>query len=284
MTVQQRILGTLLALAVSLVTPANAPVAGQVNESYEVYAVRYAHTPFPESSLVSGGDKSKTIDIAFTFWVARNAQRVVLVDAGFTREKFIQSWKPQDYVQPTEALKAGLGIAPDEVTDLVLTHVHWDHADGADRFARARIWIQREEYEHYVGANGEALDRAIDPDVAKMLAQLKAAGRVTLIDGDAQQILPGIKVYTGGKHTVASQYLGVQTRGGVVILASDNAYLYQNLERHVAIAQALDASSNLAALERILTLASAPRLIVPGHDPAVFERFPKPGHGVARIE
>ena len=257
---------------------------GQAPAPYEVYAVRFAHVPFPESSLVAGGDKSRTVDIAFTFWVARNAQRLVLIDAGFYHEKFIQDWKPQDYVQPTEALRAGLGIAPEEVTDLVLTHVHWDHADGVDRFPRARIWIQSEEYEHYVGSSGEALDRAIEPEVAKMLAQLKAANRVTLVNGDAQEILPGIKVYTGGKHTVASQHLGVRTRGGVVILASDNAYLYQNLERHVAIAQALDASSNLAALERILTLASAPRLVIPGHDPAVFERFPKPGHGVARIE
>jgi glyoxylase-like metal-dependent hydrolase (beta-lactamase superfamily II) len=279
-------LATLLA-SVLLLLPSfghQPPATGQAAPPYEVHAIRYAHVPFPEASLVAGGDKGKTIDIAFTFWVARSAQRVVLVDAGFTREKLIQSWKPQDYEQPAEALKAGLGIAPDEVTDLVLTHVHWDHADGADRFPRAKIWIQREEYEHYVGPNGEALDRAIDPEVSKMLAQLKAADRVTLIDGDAREILPGITVYTGGKHTMASQYVRVATPAGLVVLASDNAYLYQNLERHVAIAQALDARSNLAAIERMLTLAAAPRLVVPGHDPAVFERFPKPGRGVAKIE
>jgi glyoxylase-like metal-dependent hydrolase (beta-lactamase superfamily II) len=205
------------------------------------------------------------------------------VDAGFTREKFIQSWKPQDYVPPAEALRAGLGIAPEEVTDLVLTHVHWDHADGADRFPRARIWIQREEYEHYVGGNGEPLDRAIDADVARMLATLKSAGRVTLIDGDAREILPGIRVYTGGRHTFASQFVTAPTPAGTVVLASDNAYLYQNLERRVAIAQSLDPASNVAAIERMLTLASAPQLIVPGHDPAVFDRFPKPGRGVAEI-
>lgn len=280
-------LSTLLTSVVLLLSSfgQQAPATGrQAPAPYEVYAVRYAHVPFPESSLVAGGDKSRTIDLAFTFWVARSAQRVVLVDAGFTREKFIQSWKPQDYVQPAEALKAGLGIAPDEVTDLVLTHVHWDHADGADRFPRARIWIQREEYEHYVGPNGEALDRAIDPEVAKMLAGLKAAGRITLIDGDAREILPGITAYTGGKHTMASQFVTVPTRSGLVVLASDNAYLYQNLERPAAIAQTLDATANLAAIARMLTLASAPRLVVPGHDPAVFDRFPKPGRGVARIE
>ena len=63
-----------------------------------------------------------------------------------------------------------------------------------------------------------------------MLAALKAAGRVELVDGDDREILPGIRVYTGGKHTFASQFAGVATRAGTVVLASDNAYLYENLE------------------------------------------------------
>jgi hypothetical protein len=93
-----------------------------------------------------------------------------------------------------------------------------------------------------------------------------------------------VTVYTGGKHTFASQYVGVRTRSGIVVLASDNAYLYENLERHLAIAQTLDAEANLSALARMLKLAAAPRFVIPGPDPAVFDRFPKPGHGVARID
>jgi hypothetical protein len=60
-------------------------------------------------------------------------------------------------------------------------------------------------------------------------------------------------------------------------------YLYENLDRHLPIAQTLDRDSNLRAQERMLTLASDRRLIVPGHDPAVFVHFPAPGHGVAHI-
>ena len=97
-----------------------------------------------------------------------------------------------------------------------------------------------------------------------MLAALNAAGRVALVDGDDREILPGIRVYTGGKHTFASQFAGVATRAGTVVLASDNAYLYENLEQHLAIAQTLDAASNLAAQARMLTLAAAPRLVFPG--------------------
>mgnify|MGYP003336594428 CR=1 FL=1 len=52
----------------------------------------------------------------------------------------------------------------------------------------------------------------------------------------------------------------------------------------LAIAQTLDAASNVAAMARMLRLASAPRLVVPGHDPQVFARFPVPGGRVARID
>jgi hypothetical protein len=104
-----------------------------------------------------------------------------------------------------------------------------------------------------------------------------------LVDGDGQQILPGITVYTGGKHTFASQFASVTTRSGMAVTASDNVYLYENLERRVPIAQTLDSASNLNAQQRMLGIASDRRLIVPGHDPAVFVRFPEPGNGVALI-
>ena len=252
---------------------------------YEVYAVRFAHVPYGLSSLVAGAERGPMVDIAFTVWSIKDPAtgRVVLVDAGFYRDKFIQQWKPQDYARPSEALTAGLGIKPEDVTDIVITHSHWDHADGADLFPKARIWIQKEEYDYYVGPNGEPLHRA-DTDVAKMLAALKTAGRVMLVDGDDREILPGIRVYTGGKHTFASQYVGVTTRSGAVILASDNAYLYMNLEKHLAISQTLDAASNLAAQERMLRLAAKPGLVVPGHDPAMFERFPIVKANVVRID
>jgi glyoxylase-like metal-dependent hydrolase (beta-lactamase superfamily II) len=252
---------------------------------YEVYALRFADVPFSVGSLVAGADRARTIDIAFTMWAIKGAGRIVLLDAGFYRDKFMRQWKPQHYVRPPDALLAGLGIRPGEVTDIIVSHSHWDHADGVDLFPNATIWIQREEYGYYVGAAGEVLHSGgIDADDAKMFADLTAAGRVKLVDGDAQPILPGIVVYTGGKHTFASQYASVQTRAGLVVLASDIAYLYENLERHLAIAQTLDATANLAAQDRMLRLAAAPRFVVPGHDPAVFERFAVVRPGVVRID
>lgn len=270
--------------ALVLATGAAADYRLQRVPAYEVYAVRYATIPsFPARGLIAGADTSRRLDIAMMVWLIKGNGRTVLVDAGFYRDKFVQRWKPAGFVRPSDAV-ARAGVRPEDVTDIIVSHVHWDHADGLDLFPNARVWIQKDEYRHHVGASGEVLDRAIDAEDARMLASLAARGRVREVDGDSTEIMPGITVFTGGKHTFASQYAAVQTAAGTVVIASDNLYLYENLDRHRPIAQTLDSLSNLRAQARMASLASAPRLIVPGHDPAVFVRFGTPGNGIAHIE
>ena len=251
---------------------------------YEVYALHYGTlAQFPAASLIAGADTARRMDIALMVWLIRGtAGRTVLMDAGFYRDKFITRWKPVDYVRPSAAVER-LGTRPDQVTDIIVSHVHWDHLDGADLFPRARIWIQRAEYEYYVDSAGRPRRSTIDSLDARMLADLRSAGRVQLVDGDSVEIMPGIRVFTGGKHTFASQFATVSTGAGTVVLASDNAYLYENFDRRRPIAQTLDSLSNLSAQARMLRLAGDIRRVVPGHDPAVFTRFPEPGGGVARI-
>jgi len=253
--------------------------------SSEVYALRYGTLRnFPVSNLVAGADTTRRMDIALMVWLIKRPDgRNVLVDAGFHRDKFMQRWKPADYLKPSDAVRLA-GLRPEDITDVIVSHVHWDHLDGADLFPNARIWLQRDEYTHHVNGAGRPLDRAIDSLDAAMLLALNRAGRVRLVEGDSAEIMPGIRGYTGGKHTFASQFVTVQTANGTIVIASDNMYLYENFTKHAAIAQTLDAASNLRAQARMGQLASSPRLIVPGHDPEVFVRFPAPGKGVAKIQ
>jgi glyoxylase-like metal-dependent hydrolase (beta-lactamase superfamily II) len=254
---------------------------------YEVYAVRYARLlGYPVASLVQGADPNRKLDLAMTFWVLKGpGGRTVLVDAGFYRPEIMTRKDVADYTRPDKALER-LAIRPDEVTDVVITHMHWDHADGVDLFPKAKVWIQKNEYDHSAGADRKtaANDDGTLPGHYTALIKLKNDGRVHLVDGDAREIVPGVTVYTGGKHTFESQYVGVKTRSGVMVIASDNLYLYENLDKHVPIAQTVDAKSNLAAQDRMKQLASSIRLIIPGHDPEVFVRFPNPGNGVARLD
>ena len=258
--------------------------AANTTQHYEVFAIRYGTVVgFPMSALIAGSDTARRANLAMSVWLARAPGHNVLMDAGFYREKFVARWKPIDYERPSAAV-ARVGLRPEDITDVIISHIHWDHADGADLFPRARIWIQREEYEHYIDSTGKAKSSTIDAEDAAMLSALMKAGRVQLVDGDSVEIMPGIRVFTGGKHTFASQFATVQTDGGTVVLASDNAYLYENLDLRRPIAQTLDSVSNLRAQERMKRLATSPSLIVPGHDPAVYLRFPQPGSGVARIQ
>ena len=263
-----------------------APLAAQPKPQYEIYAIRYATiADFPVSSLVAGADPSRKMDIAMMVWLVRGNGHNVLVDAGFYRDQFMKQWHPEDYVKPSEAI-ARVGLKPEDITDVVITHMHWDHADGMDLFPKARIWLQKDELEYYAGAAWQSRNThgGIDPDDILAAVKLNTQGRVGLVNGDAQEILPGVTCYLGGKHTYASQYLGVSTAQGIVVLASDNMYLYENLDKHAAIAQTLDAESNLRAQDRMKQLAADLRLIIPGHDPAVMTRFPNPQPGVAKIQ
>ena len=250
--------------------------------TYDAYAIRYATIPnFRVSGLIKNADTSRRLDIAMMVWLLRGANRTVVIDAGFQRDDFIQRWRPTGYVRPSEAV-ARVGVAPDQVTDVIISHIHWDHFDGVELFPKATIWIQREEVEHHIDSAGKVLDRAVDAGDAQVLARLMKAGRVRLVDGD-QEIIDGIKVWIGGKHTFQSQFVSARLTGGTAVFASDNAYLYENLDKRVPIAQTVDAASNLRAQERMLALASDRRLIVPGHDPEVMKRFPTVRPGVVAI-
>jgi glyoxylase-like metal-dependent hydrolase (beta-lactamase superfamily II) len=272
-----------LALFASLAAGAAAQPGGP---AYEAFAVRFGTIPsFPVSGLVAGADRARTLDIPVMVWLLKgNNGRTVLVDSGFHRPGLVERWKVRDFRSPADAVAAA-GVRPEEVTDIIVTHAHWDHAGGVALFPKATVWIQREEYEYYTGEAWHARNThgGIEQEDMLALLRINMEGRLRLVEGDGQEPVPGIRCYTGGRHTRASQYVSAPVAGGTAVFASDNVYLYENLEKRVPIAQTLDAAANLRAQDRIRTLASTPELIVPGHDPAVFERFERVSDGVAGI-
>ena len=276
----------LFVLTVGLTAALFLQGAGQDHVTYEVYAIRFGTLPqFPVSGLVAGADETRRLDIPLMVWLLKGSDgRRVLVDAGFHQQRFLDRWKVQNFRSPADAVAAA-GVKPDAITDVIISHAHWDHVGGADLFPKATLWIQREEYAYYTGEAWHARTTHGGIDAEHMVALLKinTDGRLRFVEGDDQEILPGIRCYTGGRHTQASQYVGVRTTGGTAVITSDNMYLYENLEKGAAIAQTLDAASNRKALERIRGLASDPALIVPGHDPAVSERYPRVAEDVVRI-
>jgi len=261
-------------------------VHAETPAKYEVYALSYGTFPdFPVAELVQGADKDRKLNLQMMVWLLKGSNgRNILVDSGCYHDALVTGNGIQNFIKPSETV-AKVGLSAEQITDVIISHMHWDHADGMDLFPNAKIWIQKAEYEYYTGAawQEDGKHGGIEPSDVMTLVRLNLAGKVNLVDGD-REIIDGIHVYTGGRHTYASQYVSVPTASGVVVIASDNMYLYENLQKHAPIAQTFDAESNLRAQDRMKQIASRPDLIVPGHDPAVFTKFPKPGNGVAKIE
>jgi glyoxylase-like metal-dependent hydrolase (beta-lactamase superfamily II) len=266
-------------LAALIAGPAGTP-------EYSIQAIRYATSPdVPVSELVIGAHKDEKIDIAMVIWLIRGGGHTILFDSGFHRDTFIKDFPMKDYLRPDEAVRLA-GVKPEEVTDVVISHAHWDHLGGIDLFPKANVWIQKDEYRYYTmdawqpgGDHG-----GIDPEDAKQLVQLNAEGRIRLVHGDNVEIFPGICAYTGARHTYASQYLRVEGNP-TFVLASDNCYLYRNLSSHMASATFTDADhvANIAAQSRMIELAGSPDRVVPGHDILQFQKFPTDGR-VATIK
>ena len=280
-----KITSTFLLLLLSILYA--QPLQIQPPVTYEVYALSYGTYPgFPVSALIGGADKNRKIDLQMMIWLLKGSNgKRILVDTGCYRDTITQLKGIKNFIKPSDTL-VKVGLSANDITDVIVSHMHWDHADGIDLFPNAKIWIQKEEYDYYTGAAWQPGGKhgGIEPDDVLTLVRLNTQQKVNLIDGDDREIIDGIRVYTGGRHTFASQYVGVHTDNGTTVIASDNMYLYENLEKHAPIAQTFDADSNIKAQDRMRQIASRADLIIPGHDPEVFVKFPKPGNGVARIQ
>ena len=252
---------------------------------YSIQAIRYANSPGDSvADLVMGAPKEEKIDTIFAIWMIRGGGRNILFDSGFHREQWFKYWTITDYVRPDEAVRLA-GVKPEEITDVVISHAHWDHMGGIDLFPKATVWIQKEEFRYYTGEAWQAGGQhgGIDPEDVKELVRLNTEGRLRLVDGDNVEIFPGIRAYTGGRHTYASQYIRVQGSPSFV-LASDNCYLYRNLAEHKASAtfSEADQPANIKNQARMIELAGSPDRVVPGHDALQFQRFQSEGR-VAKI-
>jgi glyoxylase-like metal-dependent hydrolase (beta-lactamase superfamily II) len=261
-------------------------VAASQAPAYTIDAIRYATIrDFALSGLVMGAPRDARMDIAMVLWLIRGDNRAILFDSGFHREKWMSQFKVDEFMSPDAAVRLA-GVEPAAVTDIIVSHAHWDHMGGIDLFPNATIWIQRQEYEYYTGTAWQPGGRkgGIDPEDVQELVRRNLAGKVRLVDGDDREILPGMRAFTGARHTFASQYIQV---AGVrpFVLASDNCYLYENLRSRRASAtfELGDQAGNIAAQQRMIDLAGDIERVIPGHDPDQFRRYRAQGR-VARIE
>lgn len=264
--------------------------ASSQTQTYRVYAIKFAASayPFTAADWAQGGPKTDSVKIDFMVWLIKGNGRNILVDDGFLNDiDDAKDFKIINYVRPDSALLK-FGVKPSDITDIILSHPHWDHIDGTGLFPNAHIWIQKEDFNYFVSTSwqkGESNGGYAKRDV-RMMVDLNMDGKVTLVDGDDKEIIPGIKVFTGSRHTFNSQYVLVDEGINKVIVASDNIWIYYNLE-HLAPASdggTLDPAGYVKAMQRMKTMVRDVKFIIPGHDAAIFSRFPTVAPGVVEIK
>jgi glyoxylase-like metal-dependent hydrolase (beta-lactamase superfamily II) len=272
------LLGCFTLAVASLLVAASAMRAQ--TPAYSIQAIRIADSPGDSvGEMVIGAPRNEKIDTMYAVWLIRGGGHNILFDSGFHHERWFKLWTIKDYLRPDEAVKLA-GVKPEEITDIVVSHAHWDHMGGIDLFPKATVWIQKEEFRYYSGDAWQAGGQhgGIDPDDIQEMVKLNTEGRVRLVNGDDAEILPGIRVYTGGRHTYASQYMLVEGNPRFV-LASDNACLYRSLieGKPSATFSEADYPASIAAQKRMIELAGSIDRVVPGHDALQFKKFKTEG-------
>jgi glyoxylase-like metal-dependent hydrolase (beta-lactamase superfamily II) len=259
---------------------AGAASTGGPVPHYSIQAIRFADSPQDKvAEMVIGAPAEERVDTVYAVWLIRGGGRIILFDSGFHRARWFKEWTVNNYLSPDDAVRLA-GVEPQAVTDIVISHAHWDHLGGIDLFPKAMVWIQKEEFRYYTQTAWQpgGDHDGIDPDDIVELVKLNTEGRVHLVDGDNIELFPGIRAYTGGRHTYAAQYIRV-AGDPPFVLASDNVYLYRNLAEHKPSATFTEADypANLAAQRRMIELAGSVDRIVPGHDALQFQKFPTAG-------
>ena len=253
------------------------------DDCYEVYAIRYAYHKRRASENFLGGDiHDDWMPMDYFIWLVRNHQRTVVIDTGFNAQA-ARRRKRRFLRSPAAGLKL-LGIDAKNVENVILTHLHYDHVGNFDLFPRAVFHLQDEEMAFATGRHmaTPALSAAFDLEPVLGMVREVYKGRVMFYGGDAE-FAPGISLHLIGGHTRGLQVVRVKTRRGNLVLASDASHYYANMQEGKPFPIVYDVGAMINGWRRVRELADSAEHVIPGHDPAVIERYPAPEKKLAGI-
>ena len=285
---------------------------------YELYGFDHGSCNTAEFLVFNGSESRATRPFRLYVWIARSKDRTVVIDPGapdpevFNRMTY--DYCPGGWVQTPEqttpAILERAGIRPEDVSDVILTHLHYDHSANAAMFPNARIVVSQTSVLARIPRDMtwrqavEMMDTFECPGVreccpanfGRYLRALRGEEAGPLVSGcgcrincrlflehvkdafpsrihfstNEEEVVPGIRVFRVGGHSPCSQAVVIRTAKGKAMLCGDTIYLYENLEKGIPVGHSVVPES-LEAMRRAREEAD---IILPGHDPKVLEEHP----------
>jgi N-acyl homoserine lactone hydrolase len=260
---------------------------------YSIWNCCFARGELPRDFMggVMINSNQGTVETPMAFTIIATApgivpRRVIAVDTGFEGGRSMTG-NLFKRVESIPTVLAKLGLTPDDIDIVVLTHLHFDHAGNFNVFPNAEIIVQRVEFDSWTSVIGTMEDTSIgkrswklssiDVTLIERFQAAVAAGRITLLDGD-REIAPGIFCRLAqDSHTFGSQWVEVRTPEGSYVVAGDVVYWYMNIERMWPPGYVQGNAWNLMReFERIRDLVGPDHIdrVVPGHDMEIYTRHP----------
>lgn len=246
-------------------------------DEFAVYAIRYAWREGRRGQHFHGLDQGweKSHPTAYYVWLALSQTRTIVVDTGIAPDRAAVAPGLHYLGSPPDLINS-LGVSPASVDTVILSHLHYDHTGTAMDFPGAEIIIQQSELGYWTGPVGERIRRehwlVNRQDIADIERRL-SAGRGRLLEGD-DDVAPGVRAHLLGGHTPGMQVVSFRTGSGTVVVASDAAHFYENLEADIPFEIVSSVPGMYFGFDRIMELAGDIGKVLAGHDPLVLERFP----------
>ncbi|MCV9909346.1 N-acyl homoserine lactonase family protein [Brucella sp. HL-2] len=244
---------------------------------FELYALRYAtHTGrTAKDNFLYADPHESGENLDYFIWLARRDDEIYVIDTGFGQQA--ADGRGRTLLRPPVDALALMDVDARQVSEVILTHLHYDHAGTLGDFPSARFHLQVDEAGH---ATGPCMcdPKARAPfDVDNIVAYIRNlyAGRIEFHRGD-KELASGIWLHSVPGHSAGLQAVRVYTKRGWVVLASDATHFYANMERENPFPVLFDEAALIRGYARLIELAPTLDHIVPGHDPAVMRAYCAP--------
>ncbi len=236
-----------------------------------------------------------TIQVPVGFFVVMHPKGNVLFDTG-NNDKILTDpsyWGPffkalNPVVTPDIAIDAQLGkigLKPDDITYVVVGHLHLDHGGNVGKFPNSTLIVQKDEIRNAFWPEPGTAGPYVPGDVAPLRSAMGEAmpnkGKMVQLTGDMDIFGDGsvvVKRWVG--HTPGSQMLLVRLpKTGPIILTSDNVYFKENVEKNILpnVTLAYDPAGILRAYEWIRYMQATEKAdFFTAHDPDAFKALKKP--------